>query len=307
MKIRRAKILGFTVLLAGLALGGIGLWLLFGTLRYQAVIRLRSYPYSLPESSESPAYDENFVPIEIEAIKSEAVLRRVVTNLNLNELWTEKHADGRKLELGQPIHLLKKRVKVQATPRKFDIDIKISVTSNDPSEAAKIANAVAQAYRNYRLDQWRQLEIQGIQMLTEYYQKQEEEIRRVQTNVNFLRQECRITNDVPPPQSQQEWLNKETVQPEHHAALPGQAYGEEKRRLEEMLEFQKLLADKINSAKACLNLCADPSLVQILDLAMPPESPIGPNRLLGALLLALGLCLATGGMFFLKMSRRPSA
>jgi uncharacterized protein involved in exopolysaccharide biosynthesis len=290
MKIHRAKILGFFLLLAGLALCGAGLWLLLSPAQYQAVARLQ---LDYPKSSEPHGYDEDFIPIETEVIESETVLGKVVRNLNLNDQWGKKNAGGSQLKTDQIVLLLKKRVKVEAIPHTPYMDI--SFTSKDPGEAAEIANAIAEVYREFRFEQWRQVAIHEIRVLTELYQKDEEQIHAVQTNVERLRVECKITNDIPPPQ----------LQPEHNSALPGQPYWEEKRKLETMLDFHKLLAAKIEASKLDLKIPRI-SPFKIVDPATPQKSPIGPNRLLGALLFVTGFFLSVGGFLLLKPSRRPS-
>jgi hypothetical protein len=42
------------------------------------------------------------------------------------------------------------------------------------------------------------------------------------------------------------------------------------------------------------------STVQIIDIAVPPKSPVSPNSLLGAELLALGLVSSVAGWRLLK-------
>jgi uncharacterized protein involved in exopolysaccharide biosynthesis len=44
--------------------------------------------------------------------------------------------------------------------------------------------------------------------------------------------------------------------------------------------------------------------VRIVDIAEPPPSPVGPNRVLGAVLLGLGLFPLVGGILLLKPTRR---
>jgi capsular polysaccharide biosynthesis protein len=301
MKIHRAKIFGFSLLLTGLALCGAGLWLLLSPAQYRATVTIIVLTDMIIDDVDvqkthpgGSVYDPYYVASTSERIQSEAVLTNVVAALNLNDIWGRKYSRGNRFETDQTVKLLKKRIRVQTASR--TLRMSISVTSEDPHEAATIANAVAKAFAKYRMEKHRQLNIQGIQTLTELYQTEEEEIQRVQTNVNFLRQECKITNDVPLPQ----------LQPEHNAALPGQPYWEEKRKLEKLLDFHKLIAAKIEASKLDLDIPRSPP-VEIVDMATPPKSPVGPNRPLGGLLFAVGLFLSVGGLFLLKSSGRPSA
>jgi uncharacterized protein involved in exopolysaccharide biosynthesis len=302
MEIHRAKTLGFALLLAGLALGGAGLWLLLSPAQYRATARIKAYEDGVeienywdkyPQKRPAAVYDP-YVPAAVtENLRSDAVLGKVVTNLNLYLEWSQEHGGDIPLSAKDTINRLRCCVKIRLASlhHYFEID----ATGRNPAEAAKIANAIAEAYREFRFEQWRQVTIHGIRVLTEQYQKDAEQIHAVQTNVERLRVECKITNDVPPPQ----------LQPEHNAALPGQPYWEEKRKLETMLDFHKLLAAKIEASKLDLNIPRT-SPVEIVDPATPSKSPIVPNRLLGTLLLATGFFLSVGGFLLLKPSRRPS-
>jgi hypothetical protein len=177
----------------------------------------------------------------------------------------------------------------------------VSVTGEDPNEAALLANSIADAFNKFRLERQRQLMIRGIHILTEKYEDEEKEIPTVQTNVEWLRVEYKITNDIPPP----ELLQKQTHQSKNHIALPRQPYWEEKLKLDGMTEFHKLLKAKIESEKAELDHPKF-SMVEINKAAVPPQTPVGPNRLLGALLCVIGLFPSVGGFFLLKSSRRQS-
>jgi hypothetical protein len=46
-------------------------------------------------------------------------------------------------------------------------------------------------------------------------------------------------------------------------------------------------------------------MATIIEIAQPPKSPVGPNRSLGAALLAIGLLSTVGGFLMLKSSRHP--
>jgi uncharacterized protein involved in exopolysaccharide biosynthesis len=67
---------------------------------------------------------------------------------------------------------------------------------------------------------------------------------------------------------------------------------------EQRLGLHKLLADKIEALKT------EPTpktvIVQFVDQAEPPQSPVGTNRPLGAALLAVGLFPLLGGILLLK-------
>jgi hypothetical protein len=309
MGIHQAKTLGFALLLGGLALCGSGLWLLLSRAQYQAVTKLRIDPY--PKPSEPHAYDEDFIPLEIEVIESEAVLGKVVRNLNLKEEWGKKHYGGHKLETGQTVKLLKKRIKVQSISHTLDIEIR--VTSKDPDETAKIANTIAGVYLEFRMEQWRKLVAQEIQTLTDQYQKQEEQIHVLQTNVDLLRTEFRINKE-----DESDFDNpnitlskvmtpaeREERQKEYQRTKP---FWDEKRKLNPLLDFHKLLAAKIEAEKSTLQTRKSvQNEIKIVERATPSQIPAGPNHVLGVLLCVIGLFTSVRGFLLFKPSRRQSA
>jgi len=73
--------------------------------------------------------------------------------------------------------------------------IEIRVYSDKPEEAAKIANTIAEVYRDYRVEQRKQLTLGGIKALKEEYDEHELKVRQVQEEVDQLRRELGI-NDI---------------------------------------------------------------------------------------------------------------
>jgi len=181
MQIYRIKILGFTLLVAGLALCGMGLWLLSSPAQYQAMARIE-----LAQLNEPRNYDPVYIQTELEIIQSPLVLSNVVESLHLNSEWGKKYDNDNPLETAKAIKLLQEQMSLE--PVRNTSLIKINFSNEDPNAAAKIANAIAKAYQDYRLEKQRQLTIGGIKALEEQYRKQEQEIRVVQTNVDLLRE-----------------------------------------------------------------------------------------------------------------------
>ncbi|MGO8931783.1 MAG: hypothetical protein ACLQU3_33430 [Limisphaerales bacterium] len=86
--------------------------------------------------------------LEFESIQSEAVLGQVIDDLDLNQAWGKKYAGGSLLKTSESLALLQKRIDVR--PVRTTTLIEIRAFSDDASEAAKLANAVADTYRDYR-------------------------------------------------------------------------------------------------------------------------------------------------------------
>ena len=313
METCRTKILGFSLLLGGLVLCGIGLWLLLSPAQYRAEVKIiimsdvsdiEVYQKNHPGAAW---YDPYFIQISFEIIRSPAVLSNVVEGLNLNDRWGKKYSWSGKLETKQTFKLLRKRMNVQAVSNTEYL--KISVTSEDADEAAQLANAIAQSYQNYHLNVRKQLTAKGIEVLQEQYQMDEEKIRVLQTNVDLLRDKYHINkqdeadfnnpytlSNLPKPLTPTE---REERQKEYERTKP---FWDEKRKLNNLLEFHRLVAAKIEFEKK--SLVSQSSSVQIVDPAVPPQTPIGSDRVLGALLLAIGLFPIVSGFLLLKSSRR---
>ncbi len=239
-------------------------------------------------------YDPYFIEYVFEDIQSQEVLGKVIGALNLNVEWGNKYGGGEMLTTNGSIAILKRHLNLGIV-RNTKL-IEISFTSKDPNEAARIANAIAKAYQNYRVERWQQQTLKGIEVLQQYYQEEELKIQIQQTNVDLLRKE--LAPQIL--QAQQERTNRIEI----HEATPDQPYWEAKRKLESMLDFHKLLAAKIESEKLGLELRVPPLLVTIIDLAQPTKSPISPNRFLGVALLAIGLFPTVGGFLMLKSAHR---
>ncbi len=80
----------------------------------------------------------------------------------------------------------------------------------------------------------------------------------------------------------------------------GQPYWDEKRHLENLQEFNKQLAAKIELTKLDLSIPAS-SLVTITDYAQPGEVPVKPNKALNiGLGLVFGLIMGVGLAFFIE-------
>jgi capsular exopolysaccharide synthesis family protein len=140
-------------------------------------------------------YDPYFIQTAFEIIQDQVVLGQVIENLNLNTEWGKKYAGGETLKTSETMELLKKRMTLD-TVRNTKL-IEITVYSEDKDEAARIANAIAEAYRNYRLNLRMQQSMGGIKVLQESFDQEEEQIDAEQEKVDQLRKELNI-NDTDP-------------------------------------------------------------------------------------------------------------
>ena len=135
-------------------------------------------------------YDPFFIQIEFETLQSEAVLGKVVDALKLDEAWSAK-SGGEKLKKAEAIALLKNKLDLRPVPNTSLVEI--HARSDQPDEAAKIANAVAEAYKVQRQQERMKLASGGIKALEERYQEQQGKIREAQKEVDRLRAELAIS------------------------------------------------------------------------------------------------------------------
>jgi len=137
------------------------------------------------------AYDPYFIQTEFEVIQSEVILGEVIKDLDLNKVWGKKYANGDTLKTTETMGLLKGRMDLR--PVRNTSLIEIRVYSERPEEAALLANAIATAYRNHRLEQRMAMSRNGIKSLEERWTEQEKKVRDQQKEVDHLRE----VNQVP--------------------------------------------------------------------------------------------------------------
>jgi polysaccharide biosynthesis transport protein len=147
-----------------------------------------------PESSLMP-YDPYFIQTEFSKMQSEQVLGRVIAALGLNDTWGKKYNGGVPLKTEDTMQLLKQRMNL--SPERSTKLIDITVYSEDKDDAARIANGIALAYQNYRLDLRSTNTWKGISVLQSEFDKEDLHIATVQSNVDLLRKELNIVDSDP--------------------------------------------------------------------------------------------------------------
>ena len=224
---------------------------------YASTARIKVEHDALPASGFHS--DPYFVQTEFEIIQSQLVLNRVIDKLNLNVEWGKKYYNGQTLTSSETMEILKMRL--QLVPVRNTSLIAITVYSEDKNEAARIANAIAESYRDYRVNSRAEMKAQGIVVLQQQYKSQEEQIRAAQSDLESLRQQLKIAEDAAASQSPQE-----------------QPYWDKKRDLSQLLDLHKLLFSKIETERLDANV--PNTLVQITDIAEPGRAPVKPNKTL---------------------------
>ena len=279
MKFGEPKVWGAMVLTSGLVLCGVGIWQLTGPLKYRATAKVRVER----DSSEAGASRANpyFVPEEAEAMQSSGILGKVVEVLHLDEEWGRKLSAGGRLERDRAVAMLRRQVDVRPIPDTFFAEVR--AFSDNPVEAAQIANAIANAYRDQKLAQRQQSRERHIDDLEKELRGYESRIKSAQELVEQLKASLNVP--VPEPN---ELILEQNYPPVWKAKLALQEA--EKARDRWVLEFA---TNRSEVAEASFDTL-------FTDEATPPKTPISPNPPLGISLLVAGVSAVLGGTLLLK-------
>lgn len=128
---------------------------------------------------------------QFEIIQSKEVLYPVVDQLKLQERWAQR-AKMDRLQRDITYYMLKGTLQLNVTRGTTIIEIRC--WSEDKGESAEIANAVAQAYETYRLDEKFNETTRGLDKINDEYKKQMIEVEGARERVEKLRKELNITD-----------------------------------------------------------------------------------------------------------------
>ena len=149
------------VLSAALLTGGLVQFIMPPTFESMARISVQA------EKNEMPS-NEHWVQTEVEKLQSKMVLYQVITNLDLNRKWGEKFKEG-ELPTNLSYKLLNSQIHVR--PGRRTTLFEIRARSDDPAEAAAIANGIAEAYRDQRIFREKEMRAVGVKALDGEVQK----------------------------------------------------------------------------------------------------------------------------------------
>jgi capsular polysaccharide biosynthesis protein len=220
----------------------------------------------MAESGAMGGYDPYFIQTEFELIQSELILGKVIDNLDLNKEWGKKYANGERLKTSETLLLLKSRMDLR--PIRNTSLIAITVFSEKADEAARIANAIADAYREGRLEERASKMSASVRVLEQGYEDNNAKIRNIRAEIAEL-------------SHQQSPQNTNTLD-------------QARRSLDDLERFGQALFMKLATEKMDLNLPAT-SMVQIVDKAVPGVRPVRPNKPLN---IFIGIVVGgIGGLF----------
>jgi uncharacterized protein involved in exopolysaccharide biosynthesis len=117
----------------------------------KARVMLRPGPTSAAPAPGVPggsgAFDPRYLQTQREVIGSDTILRQAIGDLDLNKAWGIRYAAGESLHTPETMALLRARMDLR--PVRNTSIIEIGIYSEKSDESAKIANAIAVAYRDH--------------------------------------------------------------------------------------------------------------------------------------------------------------
>ena len=168
----------------------------------------------------TPAYDAYFLQTQLEILKGPVVLGKVIEALNLNDVWGRKYGVGT-FKTSETMVFLKNQLNLAPVRNTTLVDI--TIYSGDKNEAAALANALAKAYKEYRLDRHTQRTMGGIKVLEEQFQGETEKIQAIRTKVDDLRKELAITDTDPQSVVPSPTLSQEQLRAYNDTMMKGEA------------------------------------------------------------------------------------
>ena len=138
------------------------------------------------------SFDPYFIQTEFEVIQSETILSNVVDRLDLNNEWGKKYNDGQKFKTHETMAILKGRLDLR--PRRNTTLIDIRVFSENPNDAVKLANEIAETYKQWRLDRGYRLTSAGVEALKKQLDLEDEKIGKAKEELDTLRNKLEISD-----------------------------------------------------------------------------------------------------------------
>ena len=134
-------------MIVGLLLMTAGVFLLaFAPAQFEATARVAVETPPSGSTNATAGHDPLWVQREIKRIASSPVLRTAITNLHLDREWAEQQKHEGPLEMAETERQLKERMGIH--PGRGAALIEVSTWSYGGSEAALLANAIAEAFRS---------------------------------------------------------------------------------------------------------------------------------------------------------------
>jgi polysaccharide biosynthesis transport protein len=203
-------------------------------------------------------YDPYFIQTAFEIIQDQVVLNKVIAKLNLNAEWGKRYNGGVPFPTSVTMTMLKRRLSLD--PVRNTKLIEITVYDEDKNMAANIANAIVDAYRDYRSSLRNEQTQRGIQALEDQYQKDEAKIDATQQKVDQLRSDLHVNDYDPNSTSPSPTLTSEELRVINNQMIEGEAQYVKLEK--EVTELQPLSPEKLREVLP--TVVQDPTLSDLL-------------------------------------------
>jgi succinoglycan biosynthesis transport protein ExoP len=136
--------------------------------------------------------DPYFLTTQFKIIESYRILTNVITKLHLDEKLAQQNGSPTRWSMDTTYQYLKNKLAVEQT--RMTSLIEISLRNTEADLAAKIANEVAESYKDFRLDSWKQSKGRGISKLEEMLAKETNELHDAQIGLDKIRTDLGIAD-----------------------------------------------------------------------------------------------------------------
>ena len=138
-------------------------------------------------------YNPYFLRTQFEIIQARQILYTVINSLDLEREWgKQRNEDKSPLPRGYVYRMLANSLRVQ--PYRETSLISIIVRFDDYQEAAKLANKIAEVYRDYRLNAKRREIMRGVEALESELEKQQAKVTQAEDELEKIRKDLGITS-----------------------------------------------------------------------------------------------------------------
>ena len=200
------------------------------------------------QGSTAPGYDPYFLQTQLEILQGPAVLGRVVEALNLNAVWGKKYGVDT-FKTSETVEFLKSQMGLSSVRNTTLVGI--IVYSADKNEAATLANAIAKAYHDYRVDRHKLKTEGGIKVLKDKYKSENIEIQAIRANVDKLRKELAIVDTDPQSFQPTATFSQERLRQYNDLMMEGQT--KYNRLKEELAQLKALDPAKLRDVLPAVN------------------------------------------------------
>ncbi len=146
----------------------------------------------LGQASFSGPPDPFFLQTEFEVIQSKTNLYRVIEELSLNSEWSREYLRQGTLKTVETFELLKDRLDVRQFRNTTMIEIR--VYSRNKAEAARIANKIAEVYRESRVMEREHMADRGILKVVSSLKVQQDKVALLRNELDRIKETNQITD-----------------------------------------------------------------------------------------------------------------